>query len=106
MEGSSANCTAKTPTPFEGTIRSPRKIRRRTTNLQGQAKRQVAVLSTDDQKDKKKVSDGLKATFGDTALVSAIMGMFNAREQERGGSITVCGLSLQELLKRGASRRR
>ncbi|XP_078674642.1 uncharacterized protein LOC144912784 [Branchiostoma floridae x Branchiostoma belcheri] len=74
-------------------------------NLEGRAKRVVAVLSGDDRKDIGKVQSALKSAFGDTAPVSVIMGKFYARDQSRDETLSMYALGLQEILKRAERRR-
>ncbi|XP_066300774.1 uncharacterized protein [Branchiostoma lanceolatum] len=74
-------------------------------NLEGQAKRQVAVLSGTDRNNLGKVKEALKTAFGDTAPVSVILGNFYSREQDREESINMYALSLQEILRRAERRR-
>ncbi|XP_078578070.1 uncharacterized protein LOC144862992 [Branchiostoma floridae x Branchiostoma japonicum] len=74
-------------------------------NLEGQAKRVIAVLSDDDRKDLEKVKEALQTAYGDTAPVSVIMGRFYGRDQGREEPINKYALSLQEILKRAERRR-
>ncbi|KAI8497994.1 hypothetical protein Bbelb_239380 [Branchiostoma belcheri] len=73
--------------------------------LEGEARRQVAVLSNADRADVQRLKDRLVEAFGDTAPVSVVMGQFYSRVQLPKETLQSYALALQELLKRADRRR-
>ncbi|CAH1271646.1 Hypp4697 [Branchiostoma lanceolatum] len=73
--------------------------------LEGEARRQVNVLSNAERADVERVKERLHEAFGDTAPVSVIMGEFYSRVQLPRESLQQYALALQELLKRADRRR-
>ncbi|XP_078691732.1 uncharacterized protein LOC144922047 [Branchiostoma floridae x Branchiostoma belcheri] len=73
--------------------------------LEGEARRQVAVLSNAERTDLERLKDRLVEAFGDTAHVSVIMGQFYSRVQLPKETLQSYALALQELLKRADRRR-
>ncbi|XP_066299897.1 uncharacterized protein [Branchiostoma lanceolatum] len=67
--------------------------------LEGEARRQVNVLSNVERADVERVKERLHEAFGDTAPVSVIMGEFYSRVQLPRESLQQYALALQELLK-------
>ncbi|XP_019631595.1 PREDICTED: uncharacterized protein LOC109475435 [Branchiostoma belcheri] len=73
--------------------------------LEGEARRQVAVLPNAERTDLERLKDRLVEAFGDTAHVSVIMGQFYSRVQLPKETLQSYALALQELLKRADRRR-
>ncbi|XP_078679342.1 uncharacterized protein LOC144914996 [Branchiostoma floridae x Branchiostoma belcheri] len=73
--------------------------------LEGEARRHVAVLSNAERTDLERLKDRLVEAFGDTAHVSVIMGQFYSRVQLPKETLQSYALALQELLKRADRRR-